>query len=213
MQWWHLAESKFSQLSIREKWLLLLCGIVAVGMLLFTLVVEPAVKANRILEQQRQSTRLTNQKLEADILLATAKLGRDPDQEINQQYKQLLKQSQQMSQELANMVATLLTPSQMAELLEQVLHANPGLLLESLESLEAEPITHGNSNHTGYYLHPVRLVVTGDYFAILNYLQKLESMPVKYYWRKFDYQVESYPKARLVLEVYTLGTSQEFIGG
>ncbi|MCG6282615.1 MSHA biogenesis protein MshJ, partial [Vibrio diabolicus] len=41
----------------------------------------------------------------------------------------------------------------------------------------------------------------------------LESLPVKYFWRSFKYQVETYPQARLILQVYTLGSREEFIGG
>jgi MSHA biogenesis protein MshJ len=55
--------------------------------------------------------------------------------------------------------------------------------------------------------------LTGSYFDISAYLQALESLPVRYYWRTFQYKVEEYPQARLVFEVYTLGTRQEFIGG
>jgi MSHA biogenesis protein MshJ len=62
-------------------------------------------------------------------------------------------------------------------------------------------------------VHPVRLELTGNYFAIRDYLLALESLPVKYYWRSFKYQVETYPQARLILQVYTLGSREEFIGG
>lgn len=103
----------------------------------------------------------------------------------------------------------------MARLLEGVLAGTKGLKLVSLESMAAEPIAGGadNQTQTGYYLHPVKIELTGSYFSILSYLNTLESLPVKYYWRSFNYTVEEYPTARLILEVYTLGTRQEFIGG
>ena len=178
-------------------------------------LIEPTVKTNHALSGQLSSTKQTVQRLEGDILLATAKLNKDPNQNIDLEFKKLLTESQQLSEQLAQIIENLISPSQMARLLEDVLAGTKGLKLVSLESMTAEPITGGanNQTRTGYYLHPVRLELTGGYFSILTYLNTLESLPVNYYWRSFSYTVEAYPTARLVLEVYTLGTRQEFIGG
>lgn len=212
---WHQLSDKFSLLSQREKWLLTICGLVIIGLSLLVWVIEPVLKTNQSLSGQVSSSKLSVQRLEADILLATATLNKDPDQKIDVQYKQLLMESQQLSEQLAEIIETLISPSQMARLLEGVLAGTKGLKLVSLESMPAEPIVGGadRQTQTGYYLHPVKIELTGSYFSILSYLNTLESLPVKYYWRSFNYTVEEYPTARLILEVYTLGTKQEFIGG
>ncbi|NOH55746.1 type 4a pilus biogenesis protein PilO [Vibrio coralliilyticus] len=214
-QLWLQLNDKFQALSLREKWLLTLCGLVVLSVMLLVWLIEPTVKANHALSGQLSATKQTVQRLEGDILLATAKLNKDPNQNINLEYKKLLTESQQLSEQLAQIIENLISPSQMARLLEDVLAGTKGLKLVSLESMTAEPITGGadNQTRTGYYLHPVRLELTGSYFSILTYLNTLESLPVNYYWRSFSYTVETYPTARLVLEVYTLGTRQEFIGG
>ncbi|MDA0119342.1 MSHA biogenesis protein MshJ [Vibrio sp. T11.5] len=212
---WHQLSDKFSLLSQREKWLLTICGLVIIGLSLLVWMIEPVLKTNQSLSGQVSSAKLSVQRLEADILLATATLNKDPDQKIDVQYKQLLMESQQLSEQLAEIIETLISPSQMARLLEGVLAGTKGLKLVSLESMAAEPIVGGadKQTQTGYYLHPVKIELTGSYFSILSYLNTLESLPVKYYWRSFNYTVEEYPTARLILEVYTLGTRQEFIGG
>ncbi|KJY92132.1 MSHA biogenesis protein MshJ [Vibrio neptunius] len=212
---WHQLSDKFSLLSQREKWLLTICGLVIIGLSLLVWMIEPVLKTNQSLSGQVSSSKLSVQRLEADILLATATLNKDPDQKIDVQYKQLLMESQQLSEQLAEIIETLISPSQMARLLEGVLAGTKGLKLVSLESMPAEPIVGGadKQTQTGYYLHPVKIELTGSYFSILSYLNTLESLPVKYYWRSFNYTVEEYPTARLILEVYTLGTRQEFIGG
>lgn len=214
-QQWQTLSSKFEQLSAREKWLVTLCGFVAIVLGLFTLLVEPAYLANSQSKQQISSTKLNTQRLEADVLLMTAKLNKDPDQDINQKYKRLVTESQLLSEELAKVIENLISPSEMANLLEGVLAGSKQLKLISLESKRAEPIIREQtqSDHSGYYIHPVSIELTGSYFDIVRYLETLEEMPVKYYWRSFSYQVEEYPKARLKLEVYTLGTREEFIGG
>lgn len=212
---WQQWSDKFTQMSAREKWMVTLCGFVLVILGLFTLAVEPAMKSTQSLSSQITNTKLSAQRLEADILVMTAKLKKDPDQELNLEYKRLMTESQDLSQQLAEIVENLIAPSQMAQLLEEVLAGSKGLHLVSLASKPAEPIVGDKDNKSlsSYYVHPVRLEVTGNYFDIVKYLETLESLPVKYYWRNFQYAVEEYPKARLVLEVYTLGTRREFIGG
>lgn len=214
-QYWQQWQEKFAQLSAREKWLIALCGVVVLGLGLFTFLLEPALKSNQAVVKQISATKLNAQRLEADILLMTAKLKKDPDQELNMEFKRLMAESQSLSQQLAEIVENLISPSEMALLLEDVLAGTKGLKLVALESMNAEPIVSNEQSETlsSYYLHPVRLEVTGNYFAIVDYLETLESLPMKYYWRSFQYTVEAHPSARLVLEVYTLGSRQEFIGG
>ncbi|MEZ9598809.1 type 4a pilus biogenesis protein PilO [Vibrio sp. 10N.286.46.A8] len=215
MQLWNQLSDKFLALSLREKWLLFVCGLVGLSMLVFTLLIEPAYLDLQEKNVKSMSLTQSNQKQQGELLVLQAKLNKDPDKEIDLELKKLLVESQELSFELAEIVDRLVTPSQMAQLLESVLNAGNGLKLESLESLQPEAISDNqeNSDNSKYFLHPVRMELTGGYFDISIYLQALESLPVSYYWRTFEYSVEEYPKARLVFEVYTLGTRQEFIGG
>ncbi|MEZ9051145.1 type 4a pilus biogenesis protein PilO [Vibrio sp. 10N.247.311.64] len=215
MQQWNQLSDKFLALSQREKWLLFVCGFVGLSMLWFTLLVEPAYLDLQAKNAKASSLTQSNQRQQGELLVLQAQLNKDPDKEINREYKKLLVESQDLSLQLSQIVDGLITPSQMSQLLESVLNAGNGLKLESLESLKPEAISNNKetSEYSGYFLHPVRMELTGSYFDISAYLQALESLPVSYYWRTFEYSVEEYPKARLVFEVYTLGTRQEFIGG
>ncbi|MCG9232138.1 type II secretion system protein M [Vibrio diabolicus] len=214
-EFWISLEERFGEMSAREKVLIALCGLVVVIMLLFTLVLEP--KLNEIISNERQLSNLkqANQKIEIDTLRIQAQLKKDPNAEVDRSISNLLTESQHLSMQLAEIIEHLITPSQMAELLENVLEQQSGIHLLSLQTLPSEPITEDKeaSQYSGYYVHPVRMELTGDYFSIANYLNKLESLPASYYWRSFSYKVEEYPKAKLVLEVYTLGSREEFIGG
>lgn len=213
-QWLKMAE-KFANLSVREKWLITLCSLTVVILGSYVFFVEPTVKSNQLLRQKLTATNHNIQQLDDQILAISTKLKQDPDQGVNIEYQRLVTESQALSEQLAHVIENLISPSQMATLLEDVLAGTQGLHLVSLESLKAEPIVNNNAseNYAGYYLHPVRLELTGGYFSVLNYLETLESLPVNYYWRSFNYQVNDYPNATLILEVYTLGTRQEFIGG
>ncbi|EOW3941200.1 type II secretion system protein GspM [Vibrio parahaemolyticus] len=214
-EFWSSLEERFGDMSAREKILVALCGFVTVVMLLFTLVLEP--KLNQISNNERQLSNLkqSNQKTEIDILRVKAQLKKDPNADIDLEISNLLTESQHLSMQLSQIIEHLVTPSQMAGVLESVLEQQSGIHLVSLQTLPSEPITEDKeaSQYSGYYVHPVRMELTGDYFSIANYLHKLESLPASYFWRSFSYKVEEYPKAKLVLEVYTLGSREEFIGG
>ncbi|MGF1720183.1 type II secretion system protein GspM [Vibrio kyushuensis] len=206
-------ENKFEQLSGREKWLISIGGFIVTALVMFTFVFEPAMKKSNQLNHQLMITKSDIQRMQGETLVLTAKLRKDPNKEIDIEFKKLLKQSQDLSHELSGVIDTLISPTQMTLLLENVLSESKRLHLVSLETLGAESIVKKQSQETGYFIHPVRIEVTGSYFDILTYLEALEAMPAKYYWRSFHYQVEEYPKARLIMEVYTLGARKEFIGG
>ncbi|EPP5334992.1 type II secretion system protein GspM [Vibrio harveyi] len=214
-EFWSSLEERFDEMSGREKVLIALCGLVMVVMLLFTLVLEPKLNEVTSNDKQLRNLKQTNQQTEIEILRIQAQLKKDPNAEIDQAISQLLMESQHLSMQLSEIIEHLITPSQMASLLESVLEQQSGIHLVSLQTLPAEPITEDKeaSQYSGYYVHPVRMELTGDYFSIANYLTKLEGLPASYYWRSFSYNVEEYPKAKLVLEVYTLGSREEFIGG
>ncbi|ENO8416844.1 type II secretion system protein GspM [Vibrio mimicus] len=215
MSHWETMTSKFSALSPREKVLIALCGTVLVVMVLLIGLIEPALKQSQSRQVQIQTLTSSNQQLQGEIMVLQAKLAKNPDQEQDVELGQLTLQSQEISQQLAEKMTSMVAPSEMPNLLERVLTQSQKLKLVALESLPAEPIVRSTESEvkSEYYLHPVRMEFTGSYFAIRDYLQALEALPVKYYWRSFQYKVENYPQARVILEVYTLGSREEFIGG
>lgn len=212
--YWQTLSHKFSNLSKREKWLVTIAGWIGLLFLLYTFLVEPAQIQKNAKTVQLAAMQGQIGELSGKVAELNRKLEQDPNERVDEEYQQLLEQSQDLSMELSQVVSSLVTPTAMAELLEQVLNQTHKLKLISLESLPNEPIMLDNpTEDIGYYIHPVKIVLTGNYFDIEAYLAKLEQMTVKYYWRSFDYQVEEYPQARLELVVYTLGAKEEFIGG
>lgn len=63
----------------------------------------------------------------------------------------------------------------------------------------------------GPYIHPVELVVEGDYAAIVAYLQALERLPWRLQWRRLDLAAGDYPTNRVRLEIGTLSLSREWL--
>lgn len=53
-----------------------------------------------------------------------------------------------------------------------------------------------------------KLILKGDYFSIMNYLEKLEQTEWQFYWDRFKYKVNTYPEATATIEFYTLRPAQ-----
>ncbi|CED72383.1 type 4a pilus biogenesis protein PilO [Aliivibrio wodanis] len=212
MEHWNKAKDMFAALSQREKILITLVGWVAVIFISLTVVIEPKIAQYQTAEREVTHVTRSIASLKQQIELAQFRLQKDPNIEVNKQYQELTLESQDLASLLSERVASLVSPSQMAQLLESVLQQSSKLTLISLNTLPSERLLDEN-NKAGYYIHPVRLVLSGNYFDIEEYLSNLEALPVKYYWRNFHYEVKKYPKAEVAIEVYTLGSSKGFIGG
>lgn len=209
---WNQIKEKFAALSQREKILITLVGWVAIIFIFLRLLIEPTIKTYHQAQQKNIQVHHSISSLQQQIELAKFRLDKDPNVEINKQYQELMIESQDLAEMLFSRVASLVSPSQMASLLEQVLQKSSNLTLKSLTSLPSERLLDENNN-AGYYIHPVKIVLSGEYFDIQEYLSQLETLPVKYYWRNFRYEVKKYPTAEVTIEVYTLGSSRGFIGG
>jgi MSHA biogenesis protein MshJ len=65
---------------------------------------------------------------------------------------------------------------------------------------------------TGPYLHPVELVVEGNYLDIVTYLHALEALPWHFYWRVLELETKTYPRNRVRIELNTVSLEKEWIG-
>lgn len=127
----------------------------------------------------------------------------------------------------------------MTEMLRDVLESQRGLRLVSLRNLPVEslavvaPPAGGAPNAEGSaaanaaatpvadastpaaaagpFVHPVELVVDGDYASIVAYLQALERLPWRLQWRRLDLEAGEYPVNRVRIEIGTLSLSREWL--
>lgn len=149
-----------------------------------------------------------------------------------QEVQQLRQELQQLDQELRSATANLVTPQQMADLLQVVLGQTSGLRLLRVTSLGSTPVifddeipvtgSEGNNQPDGEeatdmgisraYRHGLRVEFQGTYFTTLDYLKTLEGLESNFFWDTIDYQVNEYPEATAVLTLYTMGLDQKWIG-
>lgn len=107
----------------------------------------------------------------------------------------------------------LVSPKEMARLVERVLKQNRGLRLVKMENLPPEPLTTAGAapgSHT-IYKHGLRLELRGNYIDMVNYLRALEALPWKVLWGEVSLQADA-QNSTIRFVVYTLSLQQSWIG-
>jgi len=112
----------------------------------------------------------------------------------------------------------LIAPKQMVEVVRAMVDAEQALTLVSLENKSVEPVikqADASSEDQAIprvYRHGVELVIEGEYFAVLGYLRRLESLDWAFDWRALEIERTDYPTARTTLSLATLSLEEDWIG-
>jgi len=108
-------------------------------------------------------------------------------------------------------------PERMPELLRQLLAKQQGLKLVSLANLPVESLSQPSgsapdapvaADDRGPFLHPVEMVVEGDYGSVVAYLRALEAIPWRIHWLKVELSAGSYPTNRVHIVIGALSLSR-----
>lgn len=206
--------AKFHQRSLREKLLILICGLVVLILLMYTLLFEPLIDSSHKLKQNTQNNQKELNTMQSQMALLTDKLQNDPNAAITKRIEVLNDEIHNITIQLETQTDNLIPANKMAAMLENVLAGSKGLRLIELQSIDPVPIILEPEEKSGaeLYRHGVTMLFEGKYFDIQQYLEELESLPWKFYWKKFDYVVGDYPSASVELEIYTLSSNKAFIG-
>ena len=210
-QWQGWAQ-QIAALSLRERILILLTGVVLLGAMGIYGWLDDA---DTRLGQDRQALAAAQRDLEILTLEnqgKQARLGRDPDAQVREQLASVETTLRQMDAELLAQTVDLIPAHEMPAVLEALLSRSANLHMLALTSLKPEPLMAGEQK-VNLFRHGIRLQLEGGYFDVYQYLKALEALPRHFYWKGFDYRVVEHPKAAVEMEIYTLSTSKEFIRG
>jgi MSHA biogenesis protein MshJ len=206
---------RFDAMSIRERALILVTALVAVSFPVFMYVIEPAQKEHRTLQGQIQRLTATNAEAKVEYQLAKALKVVDPNIELQQQIERLQQQLVEQANLLQQRSAVLVSPNEMVALLQTVLQGYQGVRLVSVSKRAPISISQQDDSAVaaaGLYRHDLELVIEGSFFQVQGFLKAVEKTGKSLFWNSIDYQVESYPKAQVRLELYTLSATQEWLG-
>ena len=206
-------------LAPREQWLASAVGLALLGMLYVWLLADPL--SQRVAAQDTRLRQAESRVSAADGALRAldARLAEDP----NLRYRQALQAAQDSREQILARIdaqtASLVSPTRMQALLQDLLRAQPRLTLLGLESfslplqpppasVEAVPPAAGQlpgvplppaqlanvtpsapSSAPVFYRHGLRLSLEGGYFELLAYLRAIQASGWRLHWDSLDYQV------------------------
>lgn len=213
---WKQLSARYAALAPRERALLPGAVCFAILMLGHLLVIEPATKERRMLQQRiaQQSNDLTV--AQAQLTVMQAKL-KNPDAEVRTQLEALRAQAKTADDRFKVLQSSLVPAQDMSDWLGSLLKAQRGLQLVGLRTLpvtsvtelvEGKKPTDTATPDAWLYRHGVEVTVRGSYGELVAYLQALEHMPRRVYWGELKLDAQQSPAVVMTLVVYTLSVEK-----
>lgn len=212
---WAEIEEKFAELTMREKVLSLISGLVLVLFGGFVWLVEPVqIEIEKLTQNvERQKSQLGQ--LDLQIKAVEFELQEDPDEPLRKSRERFQQQIVDIDEALREQTVDLIPANKMPEVLEKILEQSKKLKVLRMDSIPPVQMMDINSDsgaRVNLFQHGVLLVIEGSFFDIWSYLNEIENLEWRFYWKRFDYVVEQHPKSVAEIELYTLSTSRAFIG-
>ncbi|MFC4701077.1 type II secretion system protein GspM [Glaciecola siphonariae] len=205
---------KFEALAPREKRLIFIAIPALVIFVLTLLVLEPMYKdiknaKARFITQSSQLSTL--QQTSAELM---SEVQKDPDAAVKRQISALESQLENIQASFDSELVHLVSPKAMPLLLEHLFERAEGLKLIKMESIPPTRVFTDQSEQGAVQLYRQGIHITfqGDYFATRDFFADAETLKWQLYWKYLHYDVHSHPLATTQLEVFTLSTSEAFIG-
>lgn len=137
----------------------------------------------------------------------------DPDSFARRRLGELQAQVNEIDAQLLDLYGELILPSQMANVLSDVLQRETTLRLIELENLAPEVLfDSGSEADVQVYRHGLSLKLEGEYLETIRFLKQLESLGANFFWENLSYQVNEHPDGTISLNIFTLSTQRGFIG-
>ncbi|WP_299569180.1 MSHA biogenesis protein MshJ [uncultured Shewanella sp.] len=210
-QFWHQLESKFNVLSQRERVLICVAALVVIGMVVY-LPVESIFKERQKLSRQLVQIETENNVSSQQIDLYQKRLAMDPNTDYRNRLTHIEQQTQLIDADLDAQMVSMVPASYMPTVLTNLLGNVQGVKLLSFGSIAPTPLLQvGEEHKMNLYSHGIKLTLEGSYFSILKFVESIEAMPDKLYWKRLNYHVDKHPNAAVELELYTLSINKEFI--
>jgi MSHA biogenesis protein MshJ len=233
------AFTRFDRMSIRERGLIAFATL-AVMIMAWTVVSYDPIRAREgALGGEIESL---DQSMAANTQTVNDVVTGDPASLALQKETKLRKELAEINAKLASKSGGLIEPERMVKVIQDVLARQRGVTLISLHNKPVTMLTPPKpasiaidahaaaidspiatpeseqaaaeqaANANGPYVHPVELVIEGQYLDILAYLHALETLEWRFYWKLLELETTRYPTNRVRIELNTLSMDKNWIG-
>jgi len=230
-QWLKLA-ARIDRATLRQRIGLFFGAAVVVLYLLTLLVFEPLLREQAGLRAQVGQQQAAMADVDNQITTLIEAFARDPDAASRQRLAAASAETRTLGASLAAMQQGLVSPEQMAPLLQTILRANGRLQLVALTTLPvtavgapadagAQAATPASGAAPGavpapataglLYRHGVQVTVRGSYLDMIDYMAALERLPTQLFWGQARLAVQDYPHTQLTLTLYTISLDSQWL--
>lgn len=208
---WQELAGKFDLLSPRERVMVAVATWVVIGMFCY-LPIESLLLSHQKLTQQNSSLEQSNQGARELVELYHQRLAQNPNDEYRARLKSLEAQDGELDKQLSFQMVDMVPANYMPTLLSELLEKSQDVTLKGFSSIPPVALLDvSDDKKMNLYTHGLKIELLGDYFSVLQFIELIEQMPNKLYWKKMEYKVEQYPNASVQLELYTLSINKDFI--
>lgn len=213
---------KYESLSLRERALVSFAILGAAVFLWDTLCMEPLRARRLALDDELTSA------MAAGFVAGSADLS-DPRQVNLQRAAGLQTQVQALDARIASTAIGFVPADKMVQVLNDVLDRQGRLELVSIRNLpvislappkpvdpNAETPAPAPAEEPGPglppYVHPIELVIAGEYADIVAYLEALEKLPYLFRWTSLELRASGYPRNKVRIQVSTISLDANWMG-
>ena len=213
----------FERLSLRERALIAAALLLALYQLWDLAVSRPQDRGIAQIQSQLQRDTAAVRTTEQQVRQLEQVLTANSAERHRQETEHLTRQLRGIEGQIEQLASELISPSDMARLLEELLTREPGLSLLRLETLGSRRVIPAGGRGRGgsaapeepryrVFRHDFAIEFDGAYLATLRYLEALDRLPWRFYWDGIRYTVDEHPRGRVRLELHTLSLSEGWIG-
>ncbi len=226
---WRRMAGRIDALNLRERVLILAAAAALLVALFHALLLGPALARQQQLSRQVARQQGQMAAMEAQARAFAGRRNADPNAAARGRLEQLRRQLGQIDGSLADLQKGLVSPENMASLLEDMLRRDGMPRLVALKTLPTSSLASEEDGKTqvkgaapvvqppsaaaaqhAVYKHGVELTLEGSYPDLLRYLTQLEALPWRMFWSKIEIKAE-YPKVTMTLTLYTLSLDQTWL--
>ena len=152
----------------------------------------------------------------------------DPRQLNLQRAAELQTEVQNLDSQIASTASGFVSSQNMIQVLNDVLDRQGRLELVSIRNLPVVSLAPPRPADTGAetpelptaetgvglppFVHPIEIVIDGQYADILDYLAALETLPYKFRWSSLELVTTGYPRNRVRIVLSTLSLDSTWLG-
>jgi MSHA biogenesis protein MshJ len=203
----------------------LLIGSFVPFFLLDQLLLQPTIssQADSVKKVYQIRTQILN--LKTSEQEAIIKHAFNPDKDNQRQIDSISTQIVKLDTRLKDFTINFASPGEIPKILNNILSLQEWLQFEGLSHLDPVPLFKPKGDGPGegqnsnlitedgnVFIHTFIFEFSGGYLSIINYLERLEKLPWKFFWEAIDIKMENYPNARVILTLQTLSLQKGIMG-